>query len=529
MKILAFISAHQRDGRSAHGKSTARPTNAEPERSRHRLGPKLRLFCCAGMMAMVVLAASAQQRPTPPAQPGSQPGAWKQIPIPPLHPFHPQEPKRIELANGLVIFLEEDHELPLIDGTLRLRGGQRDQPADKTGMEEIYADVWRTGGTLAKTGDELDDFLEMRAARVEASPGIDSTSLSWSSLKEDFDQVLPVVLDLLEHPAFRPDKIDLSKKQFASLISRRNDDINEIAQRESTRLAYGRENPYARMPEYATIASVTRDDLLSWHKRIVAPNNMILGITGDFDAAAMEAKLREAFGNLSRQKPFPKTEISFPEPKPGIYFIEKEDVNQSSIEIVGLGIERRNPDYYAVEVLNELFGNGFSSRLVVNLRTRQGLAYSVGGRIGASFDHPSIERFSIGTKSATTAVAIEAMKKQMDELTQSGVTDEEVRKAKDSILNSFIFAFDSKQKVLAERMAYEFYGYPADFLEKYRAGIEKVTVADVDRVARKYIHPDKLAVLVVGNAKDFDRALSTFGAVTNIDISIPQPTAKTAN
>lgn len=500
---------------------------------RHPLKKRETLFCCL-FAALVFCSTQAfpQKKPLPAtAQGPSSAGvaSWKQVPVPPLHTFHPQEPKRVELPNGMVIFLQEDHELPLIDGTIRVRGGARDLPAEKAGMEQIYGEVWRTGGTESKTGDELDDFLEMRAARVEAFSGVDSSSLSWSSLKEDFDQVLPVVLDLLQHPEFRQDKIDLAKEQIDSFISRRNDDIGEIAQRESTRLAYGHGSPYARIPEYSTVAAVTRDDLLNWHKRTVAPNNMILGITGDFDPAAMEAKLRDAFGKLPKGEALPKAEIPMHEPTPGIYFAQKGDVNQSTVEIVDLGIERRSPDYYAVRVLNELFGGGFSSRLFVNIRTKQGLAYSVGGGVGSASDHPGITRFSVGTKSGTTAAALEALKQQINDLLAKGVTEDEVKKAKDSILNSFIFEFDSKQKVLAERMGYEFYGYPADFLERYRAGIEKATVADVDRVAKKYIHPEQFAILVVGNSKDFDRELSTFGKVTNIDISIPQPSAKTGN
>jgi zinc protease len=201
-------------------------------------------------------------------------------------------------------------------------------------------------------------------------------------------------------------------------------------------------------------------------------------------------------------------------------------VNQSSIEMVDLGIDRRNPDYYAIEVMNELFGGGFSSRLFVNIRTKLGLAYSVGGGVGTAFDHPGITRFAMGTKSATTAAGIDALHKEMDKLIAGTVQAIEVKKARDAILNSFIFEFDSKQKVLAERMRYEFYGFPPDFLELFRAGIEKVTPPDVDRVARKYLHPEKMATLVVGNAKDFDRELSTFGKVTTIDITIPQKKAE---
>lgn len=450
------------------------------------------------------------------------PGSWQRVPIPPLHKFTPQQPRRFELPNGMIVFLQEDHELPIISGTLRIRGGSRDEPADKAGLNAMYSEVWRTGGTKSKTGDQLDDFLESHAARVETSAGADSTFLSWNSLKENFEQVFPVVLDVLENPEFREDKIELARKQFYSGISRRNDEIDDIAHRESVKLAYGADNPYARTPEYYTVAAITRQDLLDWHKKTVAPNNIILGVSGDFDSAAMERKLRDTLGILPRGEPIPRTQIAFHESKPGIYFIEKDDVNQSEISMVDLGTDRRNPDYYAIEVMNELFGGGFSSRLVNNIRTIQGLAYAVGGGVGTAFDHPGIIHISVGTKSGTTAKAIEGVNEQIAKLIQGGVTDDEVSKAKDSILNSFIFAFDSKDKVLAERMAYEFFGYPADFLERYRAGIEKVTAADVDRVAKKYLHPDRMSVLVVGNSKDFDRQLATFGKVTSIDISIPQ-------
>jgi zinc protease len=485
------------------------------------------LFFALSLLLTAALATSQTAQPAAPkaAEPSPKSSvatSWQKVPIPPLHQFKPQVPRRVELGNGMVVFLQEDHELPVIDGTIRIRGGSREEPAEKTGMVALYADVWRTGGTKNKTGDELDDFLEAHAARVESSEGSDSTVLAWSSLKENFDQVFPVVLDLLENPEFRQDKIDLAKQQFASLISRRNDDLDEISQRESTKLAYGKDNPLARVPEYYTVDAVTREDLLQWHKRTVAPANMILGIVGDFDSAAMEQKLRQAFGSKPRGELFATLPITFRNPTPGIYLVEKNDVNQSEINMVDLGIDRRNPDFYAVEVMNQLFGGGFSSRLFVNIRTKQGLAYSVGGGVGSSFDHPGVTRFTMGTKSASTSAGIDALRKEMDSLIRGAVKLEELQKAKDAILNSFIFEFDSKEKVLAERMRYEFYGFPPDTLERYRAGIEKVTPADVDRVARKYIHPEKMAVLVVGNPKDFDRALSTFGKVNTIDISIPQ-------
>jgi zinc protease len=304
-------------------------------------------------------------------------------------------------------------------------------------------------------------------------------------------------------------------------ISRRNDEPFEIAFREAAKLVYGADSPYARVPEYATVAAVTRDDLVSWHQRYVHPNNIILGVVGDFDSTAMEAKLREAFESWPKGPAVPKLQASFKAPKPGIYFVQKDDVTASTVQMVDLGTTRDNPDYYAIEVFNEFFGGGFSSRLFSNIRSKKGLAYAVGGGVGTEFDHPGILRLFLGTKSKSTAAAIDAFNAELDTLKTNPAMPEELTKAKESILNSFVFRFDSKEKVMRERMTYEFYGYPADFLEKYRAGIEKVTQQDVARVAHQYIHRNQLAVLVVGKAADFDRPLSSFGPVTTLDISIP--------
>jgi zinc protease len=453
----------------------------------------------------------------------SQATNWKQIPIPTLPAFHPPQPKRIELSNGMVIFLQEDHELPLISGTARIRGGSSNEPAAKVGLVDTFGEVWRTGGTSTQTGDQLDDFLEIRAAKVETGGGPDSTTISLSCLKGDFDDVFKVFVDLLQNPEFRADKLDLAQKQADDSISRRNDEIGEIAGRESAKLAYGADNPYAREPEYSTIAAITRQDLLDWHKTYVHPNNIILGISGDFDAAALEAKLRAAFESWPKGANLPKDKIAFHPATPGYYLIPKEDVNQSSIHMVTLGTTRNNPDYYAISVFNEAFGGGFSSRLFNDIRTRRGLAYNVGGGIGTNFGHPGILQFVVGTKSQSTIESVKALDEDIDDLASKPISDDEIKQAKDAILNAFIFRLDSPDKVLAERMTYEFYGYPADWLDKLPAEIQKVTAADVNRVAAKYVHRDQLAVLVVGNTKEFDKPLSSLGAVKEIDIAIPPP------
>jgi zinc protease len=191
------------------------------------------------------------------SQAAAQAASWQQIPIPSLPAFTPQQPKRIELANGMVIFLQEDHELPLVDGTARIRGGSVNEPASKVGLVDIYGEVWRTGGTKTRTGDQLDDFLEVRAAKVETGGGPDSTTISFSCLKGDLDDVFKAFADVLQNPEFRAEKIDIAQKELFDGISRRNDDVAEIAQRESVKLAYGANNPYARNAEYATVCTPT--------------------------------------------------------------------------------------------------------------------------------------------------------------------------------------------------------------------------------------------------------------------------------
>lgn len=466
--------------------------------------------------------ASPASSPKPVAQP------WKSIPIPPLHAFKPEQPKRIELANGLVIFLQEDHELPFINGTILIRGGSRDEPANKIGLVSLYGQTWRTSGTATIDGDKLDDELENKAASLETNGGTATTSVNWSSLKGDFDTVFSATMDLLQHPNFKADKLLLAKRQLETGIARRNDDAGGIANREAIKQVYGPANPYARQAEYATVEAVKLADLKAWHDKTVVPNGMIVAVSGDFNSAAMEAKLRAAFGSMPRGTLISSPTIHFTAPERKIYFAEKSDVDQSNVVIVGLGTERSNPDYYALSVMNEVFSGGFGSRVVQDVRTKLGLAYDVGGSFGASYDHPGIFYVTAGTKSATTVAATKALLAEIGRLKTEPPTPAELRQAKDQVLNSFIFHYDSPEKTLNEQVILAFYGYPPDFLDKYKTGIEKVTSADVARVANKYVDPSKLAIVVVGNQAEITPKLDTLGKVTDLDIAIPPPPGKPA-
>jgi zinc protease len=373
-------------------------------------------------------------------------------------------------------------------------------------------------------GDALDDLLEAKAAHIETGGDVDSTALSWDSLKGDADQVFSLALDLLLHPAFRAEKLALAQQQAATGIVRRNDEVEEIAGRESSKLVYGPQSPYARQPELATIGAVGVDDLKAWHDRTIG-GKLIVAVGGDFDSAAMEAKLRAAFEPLPPVKPAPARHDVFPGPAPGVSFIDKEDVNQSNVEIVGLGTDRHNPDVPRLALMNDILGGGFTSRLFQKVRTELGLAYAVGGGYGFAYDHPATFHVMVITKSASTVEATKAAMAEIAGLTTRPFTQEELDRARDNILNSFLFRYDTRAKVLAEKERLDFYGYPANYLETYQAALKNVTLADLNAVARKYIHPEKLAVLVVGNGPEIKPSLDELklGPVHNVDITIPMP------
>ena len=328
-------------------------------------------------------------------------------------------------------------------------------------------------------------------------------------------------MDLLLHPAFQQAKLDLAKRSAVSGILRRNDDASSIADREAVEIAYGRTNPYGREPEIATVSAVSLDDLKAWHDRTVDGKNLIVGVIGDFDPKVMEQKIRAAFEPIPAGTKLVTAKIDFAEPKPGIYFANKGDVDQSNLFLVGLGTQEDNPDFYALSVMNEVFSGGFGSRVVQSVRTKLGLAYAVGGSFGAAYDHPGLFIVDAGTKSVSTVPAAKAVLEELGKLRTDPPTEAELRRAKDDLLNSFIFRYDSPEKVLSEQVTLAVYGYPADFLERYRTGVDKVTSADVSRVAQKYVQPEKLAIVVVGNSGEIQPPLSGLGTVTTLDITIP--------
>ncbi|HOK46097.1 MAG TPA: pitrilysin family protein, partial [Bryobacteraceae bacterium] len=445
--------------------------------------------------------------------------------FPPMNKITVPEPVRFQLPNGMTVFLVEDHELPMISVSALVRTGSRWEPADKVGLASITGTVMRTGGTASRPGDQLDEELDRLGAIVETGIGQDSGGATVSVLKEDIDTGLTILADILQNPAFPEDKITLAKIRMRESVARRNDDPGEIASREFRRILFGKDSPYARVPEYATIDSITRDDLVAFHRQFFQPENVILGVWGDFDAAEMRAKIENTLGKWARggrpQPPVPDIDPAARN-RAGIYAINKDDVNQSRVLMGFIGGKRNDPDYYALTVANTILGGGFSSRLMNHVRADQGLAYSVGSSWAAGWDRPGYFVASGATKSETTVKIINAIKAEIQKLAED-VTDDELARAKDAILKGFAFEFDSTGEIVRRLMTYEYFGYPSDYLQRYRDNIEKVTKADVLRVAKQYLKTDNLAILVLGREKDFDQPLTALGEVTPIDISIPAP------
>jgi predicted Zn-dependent peptidase len=378
----------------------------------------------------------------------------------------------------------------------------------------------RSGGTPTRGGDQLDDALDRLGAIVETSIGQDSGRATVQVLKEDIDQGLEILADVLRNPAFPQDKIDIAKVSERDEIARRNEQVAGIASREFARAVLGKDSPYARITEYETINSITRDDLVAFHRRFFQPENVILGVYGDFQSAEMRAKVEKIFGGWPRGgQPKPPIPAIDETPRPGVFSINKEDVNQSWVSMGHLAGKRSDPDYYALAVANGILG----WRLFVNVRSEQGLAYAVGANWSAGWDRPGLFSAGGGTKSESTVQFIGSIRREIERMREAEPTIEEFTRAKDSILKGFAFEFDSTQKIIERLMTYDYYGYPRDYLLQYRAGIQKVSPADVLRAGKQHFQPDRFAVLAVGKEKDFDKPLASLGKVTAVDITIPKP------
>ncbi len=457
------------------------------------------------------------------------PRHYTDLELPPAPEIRIPSYQQFELSNGLKVYLLEDHELPLVSGVAVIRTGDRLEPAEKTGLASIVGTVMRSGGTEAHPADLLNQFLEQRAASIET--GIDTTSgsASFSALSEDTEAVFDLFAEVLRQPAFPPERIEFTKNQWRGSIARRNDDPNSIASRELGKLIYGAESPYARSVEYSTLEQISRPDVVNFYQQYYHPNNILLGIIGDFDPQKMRSLIQARFGDWQpTASPMDRTAALTAVQqvqKGGLFLVDQPQLTQSSIQMGHLGGQLDSPDYAPLSIMNEVL-NGLGGRLVNEVRSRQGLAYSVYAYWSPQFDFPGLFIAAGQTRSEATVPFVQTTLAELERIRTTPISQAELDNAKDSVLNAFIFNFATPYQTLSRVMRYEYYGYPQDFIFQYQKQLQATTIADVQRVAEAHLKPEDLVTLVVGNTSAINpplTSLSPDAKVTQIDVSIPSP------
>ena len=440
----------------------------------------------------------------------------REMDFPPLS-FFPPKATRTVLSNGMILYLLEDPELPLVNISALIRTGSIYDPPDKIGLAQLTATLLRTGGTLERTAQAVNEELEFMAAEIEFYMDRESGGASLSVRKQDFPRALAILAGLLMKPAFDPIQLDLAKKKGVEAIRRSNDNPEEIAYREFRKVLY-EGNPRGQVPSIESIENIRREDLIGFHKRFFQPNNMVLGVSGDFKKDEMISALEEALRDWERSL----IEIPFiPTPSPRdkklIYHAPK-NLPQSTILLGHLSLPLGHPDHIPLKVLNYILGGGgFSSRLTREIRLNQGLAYSVGsfyqGRVGYGVFGAFCQ-----TKSSTTHKAISLIYEIIEAVKKNRPQAEELDWAKKSLISQFIFSFTSSASIVSQQMQLEYDGLPEDYLEKFQGRVSAVNLEDLGRVAEKHLHPETSVLLVVGREEDFDQPLSAFGLVNRIEL-----------
>ncbi len=434
--------------------------------------------------------------------------------------FTPPKPERLVLENGMILYLLEDRDLPVFRISAKIRTGAIYEPGERVGLANLVGSVMRRGGTKSRAPDQINEELEFIAASVETQIGRESGSASLSAMKKDIDKGLEVFADVLMDPAFPEEMIRKEKDEILEGIRRENDSPRQMVFREFRKILYKAEHPYSRKTNgyKDTIENITRDDMVAFHKKYFRPNNIIMGVSGDFDSKEIVEKIKSAFVEWKTADiNFPEVPAVEKEFKSSINYIYK-DLNQATVVFGHKGINRLNKDFFPIKIMNFILGGGsFTSRIASKVRSDEGLAYSA----YSAFHIPRDLGFffaSCQTKSESTVRAINLALDEVRKIREEQVEDEELELAKDTYINQFIFKFTSSASIVGQMVGIEYEGLPLNYLETYVDSIKVVTKEDVLRVAKEYLHPDEIKLLVIGDMEKFDKPLSVFGEVNTIKL-----------
>jgi predicted Zn-dependent peptidase len=436
--------------------------------------------------------------------------------------FNPPEPERMVLENGLVVYLLEDHELPLVTVSAIMKTGAWLDSSDKVGVAALTGVVMRTGGSARMSAEAVDEELEQLAASLTIGVGRQSGTASLDVMKKDLKKGLQIFADLIRTPAFDPSRVELAKLQALEGIRRRQDSPGSVVSREFVKLLYGVEHPTARETTVESVRKIAREDLVEFHRRTVHPNGMILGVTGDFDKPAMVALLRELFGDWPKGN---VPELKIPEVPEGearlaaVRFVNK-DTTQTHLRVGHLTLRENDPDYVALAIVNDILGgSSFRSRLFNDVRTKRGLAYAVGSRINTGTHDQGVWLMRAETKLASTQEVIGRFVANVERMRTELVTDQELAEAKEAYVNSFVFSFASPSAIVSRLMELEYDGLPKDFLQQLREKVLKLTKEELLAAAKRHLRPDRLKIIAVGPGEALPRLLSGFGEVKEIKLA----------
>lgn len=418
--------------------------------------------------------------------------------------FEPPNPAdyRVPLKAGPVAYVVPNRELPLVNIAVTVRVGNYVDPAGKEGLAGFVGHLLARAGTESKTAEQMDERLAFLAASLGSSIGDSSGNVTLNLLSKDLTEGLALLRDVLSKPRFQEDRLSLHREQSIAGMKRRNDDSTAIEGREREFLAYGDQFWACRYDTEASVQSITRDELIAFHRKWFHPANFTLAVSGDFDRTDVIARLESLLADWpftgDKAPPIPTDTRIAP---PGLYIVDK-DVNQGRVSILLPGVKRDDPDYPAILIMNDILGGGgFTSRIMNRVRSDEGLAYGAGSSFRGGVYYPETFMASFASKSRTVAYATSIVLEEMKKIGETPVSDEEMQTARKSFVDTFPQRFATKAQVAGTFADDEFTGRFAEspnFWKTWRSRMEAITRDDVQRVARKHLHPDQARILVIG-------------------------------
>ena len=422
---------------------------------------------------------------------------------------------RTKLANGLGVIVVPTSRLPLVDFRLVARAGSVNDPAGKEGLASLTADLL-TQGAGKRTAKQLADDIEFVGGSLNAFPGTEQMVVTCEVLKKDVPLGLELFRDVIVSPTFTQEDFDRKRDEALGQIASDKSEPSVIADNAMARWFWN-DSPLGHPPIgwEASVKSLTRDDVVRFHKSFLTPERSVLVVVGDVDAAALVASLKTAFAAWKSAGPPPTTDPYGPAAAirgRSVRVINKPEATQTQIRMMCPSIPRNHPDWYALQVANTICGDGFTSRLVNSIRVEQGLTYSISSqfqqrRAAGAF------RISTFTRNDQLRKCVDATLAEVKKLVDEGPTDAELDKARNYLKGQYPLGLQAPDDLAGEIANLEFFGLPQDFIATYPQKIGAVTMADVKRVLKSYFCTEDLKILVVSNGETAKQALNGLGAL----------------